>query len=294
MTFIPYFIKKIIKMLNYPDIYILNFITFDIGKRSNIKNVDDLIKRNPFIKSEDRVTIRAIFFFFQKSYRALCRFCYLYKLKKATRINIPTDLRSNELSMFPKNQIIELHENNAIYKFRLLDLMIIWKKALTSSNFMHPAPSPLKNPFTNIPFKKHNLYNIYFKLHDSNLLIPSLITDCFKLDFNIMKFKTNSYVTLKDLALIDFAKNGKIDFIFDDLVTMFLEYRNITSARIDAHGDRLYRIESVTKARHLLKYYYTIHYSSNQLKVEDTKQILRSKIIEFDHKNYNFGKQIIP
>ena len=292
MTFTQYFIEKIIKQMNYPELYLLNFISFDNKKRSNFKNMNKLIHGNPFIKTEDKAIILAIFYVFQKTHRTLCRFAHYCKIKKAINVNINTDLRANNLSTFPENHIIKIYENKSIYRFRILDLMIIWKNALISSNYMHPAPAPLKNPFTNIPFEPHNLYNIYFKLLFSNFLIPSLIHDFFRVGFNLRKFKTNSYVVLKDLALIDFSQNGKIDFLFDDVVSMFLEYRDMITACLDPHGDLAYQTRIVNKTRHLLKYHYLVHYSLNPLKVDEAKRDLKIKLIEFDYLHFNFGKDL--
>ena len=94
------------------------------------------------------------------------------------------------------------------------------------------------------------------------------------------------------MALIEFSQNGKIDFLFDDIVSMFLEYRDITSAGLDPHGDLIYQTRIVNQTRHLLKYYYLVHYSLNPLKAEEAKRDLKIKLIEFDYLHFNFGKDV--
>ena len=61
MTFTQYLIEKIIKQMNYPELYLLNFVSFNNKKRSNLKNMNSILHENPFIKTEDKAIILAIF-----------------------------------------------------------------------------------------------------------------------------------------------------------------------------------------------------------------------------------------
>ena len=52
---------------------------------------------------------------------------------------------------------------SAKYNFKLKDLLSCWKLALLNTQGLFSKPFEVKNPYTNIPIKNNNLYNIYFK-----------------------------------------------------------------------------------------------------------------------------------
>ena len=82
--------------------------------------------------------------------------------KFKSKYNVDTDLHLNPLEVLPENQKILILENNTLYDFKLKDLLSCWKIALLSSQGLFSKPFALKNPYTNIPFKINNLYNIYY------------------------------------------------------------------------------------------------------------------------------------
>ena len=250
MSFILYFIRNLINQGNYPNRVILYFVSFDIQKSSNMSNFKHFIIKNHFIDTELKNSLKEIFYLFQKHYRTLCRFAYHCKIKRARHSSASSDLRSNPLSSFPSHQKIQLLENDTIYHFRLSDLIMMWKSALTNASYMHPAPKMLNNPYTNMPFKKHNLYNIFFKIHCSDLHCPFYILELFKLNFNMLAFKIEFYTYLKECALRDFSNHGDVQMLFEDVVNMFAEYKVILkSANIDRHGNDTYKKNVVNKTK---------------------------------------------
>ena len=72
-----------------------------------------------------------------------------------------TDLYFNPLNKYPKNQLVKLIINNTIYNFRISNLINMWLDSLTKQENLFCKPIELKNPYTNLPFNKHNLYNIF-------------------------------------------------------------------------------------------------------------------------------------
>ena len=62
------------------------------------------------------------------------------------------EFKNNITENYDKSEIIVINQNNTNYKFRLLDLIKLWKIALYNSQNMFPQPIKLKNPFTNIEF----------------------------------------------------------------------------------------------------------------------------------------------
>ena len=124
----------------------------------------------------------------------------IYKFKKAVKYDIDTDLHLNPLEDLPENQKILLLENNTLYHFKLRDLLSCWKLALLNSQGLFSKPIEVKNPYTNIPIKKHNLFNIYFKCLNMYVNLPLCITNFFKCNMNIKKFQLYYFTTLKEVA----------------------------------------------------------------------------------------------
>lgn len=290
MSFILYFIRNIVDSGEYPSRALLYFVSFDIRKASNMSNFKHFIIKNHFLESELKDSLKEIFYSFQKHYRTLCRFAYRCKIKRARHSSATSDLRSTPLSTFPSRQKIQLLEGGTIYHFRLSDLIMMWKSALTNASYMHPAPKMLANPYTNIPFKKHNLYNIFFKIHCSDLHCPFYILEFFKLNFNMLAFKIEYYTYLKDCALKDFSNRGEVQMLFEDVVNMFSEYKAIVkTAVIDRHGNSAYKKKIVDKARYLLRHYYLIHYSHNPLVAKESGRKLKILLMTFEDYNKGFG-----
>jgi len=104
--------------------------------------------------------------------------------------------------------------------FRLTDLMNIWIRALTKNDGFSPSPRYPFNPYINRPFRKHHLYNIYFKLIDSHFIIPNLIQSFFKLNMNLTKFELQNYPILKDYAIDNYIKESDTGTLFLDVIHM--------------------------------------------------------------------------
>ena len=103
--------------------------------------------------------------------------------------------------------------------------MQCWRKTLTHSEDLFPTILNLKNPYTNIPFTKCNLYNMYFKIYFSTFQIPFLIQEFFNLNFNKKHFSTKFSIILKDIAIINYVDSyATIRELSEDIVTMFNEY----------------------------------------------------------------------
>jgi hypothetical protein len=160
----------------------------------------------------------------KKIKNAMNRLAYIYKLKKAKK-SVYYDLYFNDLNIIKSNQKVELYCNNTIYYFRISDIINIWKECLTKCENMFCTPIKMKNPYTNIEFSDHNLYNLYLSLLYSNFHIPKWITLFFEAEFDLTKFNYDNYPVLKEVALNDFMENGTIYEKYENVINMMHEYR---------------------------------------------------------------------
>ena len=130
---------------NYSDIRFFNFaIHYNIGlSETKKKEIIDL-----YVKSKNIINI-------------LNKFSKKIQFSIFKKYDYDKDLRFNPLDKYKENEIVKINQNKTIYKFRILDLIYLWKIALLTNENMFPLPKALKNPYTNIQFKNHNLYNIF-------------------------------------------------------------------------------------------------------------------------------------
>ena len=223
MTFFE-ILKIISEKTNDFEHFYLYFSCFDLKQYNKYEICKRFIFDNHIITSLTKQKILQIFFKAQKTYFALNRFFYIYKYKKTSLYDNTVDFYCNKLSNFPEEQKITLLHYNKKYIFRLTDLMNMWKKSLSNNDDLFPEPILLKNPYTNLFFKKHNLYNIYFKIHNSNMSIPLIINAFFQVSFNIEMFELKFNPSLKDMAIYNYIENGDRDDIIEDIQTMCRKY----------------------------------------------------------------------
>ena len=230
----------------------------------------------------------------QRVYHALSRFAYLYKLKKKNHLPILYDFCMTPLHFFPKWQKIILLHYNTIYTFRLSDLVGIWLVEIYNSSELSPSPQKLKNPYTNLTFKVHNLYNIYFALINTSYSIPPILTELFQMGFNLKKLTTDCYPRLRDMAINNFVKDGDIHILFDDIIQMFREYNNIVrTVSIKNNPSINYKKNIIKKTRYLLKLYYLYNYTVNPLMQTRSLATLKKKLRTFEMMYPYFGTKYV-
>ena len=159
----------------------------------------------------------------KKYYNSLSRFAYLFKIKKSIKYNCNTDLYGNEITSFKDNQLINIYQNNTLYKFRLTDIINIFTESLLNQEGLFPVPKMPKNPYTNLLFKKHHLYNIYTKLVDSNFPIPIIIKLFYKCKLSIRNLLFYNYPYLKEKIIENYPENTQN--ILGDVIEMIEELK---------------------------------------------------------------------
>jgi hypothetical protein len=226
-----------------------------------------LIKRNilesPFISDDLKNKIFSIFSTTQRQYLILNKFIYICKFKQASFYESDNDLFCNPLDQFPNSQkVIILHKKRK-YIFRLTDLMNSWKNSLTHSEELFPSMQDFRNPYTNIPFKKSNLYNIYFALYFSPLQIHFLIQEYFNINFSQKYFCIKFSSVLKDIAIQNFIETTNNTELVDDIKEMCNKYYNGDND-VDFSINFNERFKIIKTMKEYLYIYYLSEYSQNK------------------------------
>jgi hypothetical protein len=156
---------------------------------------------NQFLAPTERDQIRCLYAMGNRVRRVLARFVFRWKWSRATRYEVAEDLAGTPLDTFPADQTICLMENGTLYRFRIADLVRIMDTAMLNVDHdMFANPLPIRNPYTNLSFSKHNLYNIYFAV-PQHATLPMSISLLFREEFDVGRTLETWESTFRDLSI---------------------------------------------------------------------------------------------
>jgi hypothetical protein len=220
----------------------------------------------------------------QKHYNALCRFAYLFKLKRSP-VRIDTDLYLNKLNASHPN-VISIFQNKQRYLFNITDLNKMIETALCNSPFFISEPLPVKNPYNNLPFSKSELYNIYFQISDKLIRTPDVIYQFFRSNFNMTTFQRDNLCLIREKYINRFIDNEEPATLVDYINDM-LSHNMKIKVDIEFPDSDLIRI-----FKPYLRLYLNWKYSLDISVKNRSKYILINKLNRFHRYNPQFGRQI--
>ena len=192
-----------------------------------------------------------------------------------------TDFYGDSLDLLKKWQICEIIDNNTLYKFKLNDLIILWNDSLSNSQNLFSKPFLLKNPYTNIPFKNHNLYNIYFSIHYSPYHIPKFIYLFFHSEFNIEYFLYNNYPMLKENAIDHFINNAPTFEVWEQLDNMIIEFKEDLNVSLNSYYLNTTKLHIINELKEYVSYYVRATFSCNPLRRRNAHRICKNRLIDY-------------
>ena len=188
------------------------------------KTAYNSIITNIFLSDEIKEEITVIFQKTQRTYFALKRFLHIYTSKKTTT-KINTDLCLNPIDPSQKNKI-EIIQNNAKYLFTTADILNLTMVGLINSQDFFAEPRLPKNPYTNIPFTKTDMYNIYFHIVNTRFITPPLLTEFFLNHFELDNFLINNETKLRNISIKDYVLNSPSTELYSEVKYMIRKYFN--------------------------------------------------------------------
>ena len=242
---------------------------------------------NIFLTPAQKSDITDIFCKMQRFIHAMYRLQHIWLMKK-TKLYNTEDLYMNPIQATDRNVIV-LIQNNTKYMFHLRELINTIQTSLSNSTHFFAEPIVCKNPYTNLPFNKSSLYNIYFMIKSSSFIMPILFHKYFLSDFDLISFSLNNEYLVNDEYLRKFVENNCQRDIVYIVREMFLDF-GIKIMRIhnDFPKDILYTI-----MKPYLDLYYISQYSMNSCKKEYSSRFLKYKLNEFCKYNPKFGRKHI-
>jgi hypothetical protein len=249
----------------------------------------DNFSNNIFLSKESKDKIRYIFYKSQKTYLTLLKFANIIR-HKISKEKVNIDLRMDIIDPYSKFSIV-LYHHNSKYFFLLSDLINIIHNAITNSTAtdIFSIPKEPKNPYNNMPFKKIDLYNIYYHIKFAFINVPYLIELYYLSDFNIRKFIIENEQTLREISIRNYLNNTSLNVLFSEIKCL-LKYCNI---KFEIH-EEIPKKEIIDIFRpYLYLYFITQDYIEGTDKKMLSENILKNKMKDFYIFNPNFGKKNI-
>ena len=222
----------------------------------------------------------------QKMYHGFNKLALIWKYKYCKKYDINEDLEFTDFSNIKNHHKIMLLENNIIYMFNIKNLIKIIINGLTSNQDLCCLPIKIKNPYTNNYFKKSSLYKIYFKVKDTNIVMPELFYLFFKSEFRINIFLINYESNIKNYII----KNCHTTLTMEEQEEYIRDMIE-TQTKLILHNDFPSNV-LINTFNHLLKIYLYSKYSLNPNKRISNKKILFICLKEYNKKNCLYGRKI--
>ena len=225
-----------------------------------------------------------LFFKIQQLNHAVYKLKNAYRFKKANIYNTE-DLYMNPISPKDKNVIVLL-QNNTRYVFHIRELIQSINNSLSNCNYFFSYPLECKNPYTNMPFSKSALYNIYFAIRESTYLMPILFHKYFLTNFSYSNFSKENEVIINDEYLKTYVENHCLENVHEQVREMFDFYDIKCYIHRRFPKDLLYNV-----MKPYLQLYFVSNFSMNMQKKRQAYRLLTIKLKAYIKYNPSFGKQ---
>jgi hypothetical protein len=266
------------------------FLLINLRKENVFQIFKESILEEEFIIDSDKEILKDLYISVKKLINKLNTISRIFKFKKSVKYDINTDLHLNSLDILPNNEKMMLLENNTLYNFKLRDLISCWKLALLNSHGLFPKPLKVKNPYTNLHIKTHNLYNIYFNCLNMYVNLPMCITIFFKCNMNIGKYQSHYYTTLKEVAIINFIRNNNYYELFEQVLNLLHDNRKLVNyTTFTNYCSISTRTKAVNTFKPMLMNYLLSKFSCNPIVKEQKLNILKKQLIAFVKLTPDFG-----
>lgn len=242
---------------------------------------------NLFVSPKVKGILLDLFCKSQRIYYSLSKFAHKYKFHKA-KVRVDTDLCLNTIDTnYRKTVPIFDKSSRSVFLFTCQDLVNIIITALTHTSNFFIEPRICKNPYTNMPFSKSNLYSIYFHVQQNYPVIPPLLQSFFMCDFDIDVFLLQNEHAIRNTAVKNCLKNSSTRTLYLEVLHMLHLVRSNLS--IDPKFPEYLLVDIMRPYLYLyLMFMYSIH-GSEQRGIYYL--ILKKKMEDFFVFNKQFGRK---
>ena len=247
------------------------------------------IVANPFLLDSQKQGLGDLFCKIQRNYYRFKLFEQIcYRRLHNKKADVDFDLGSTHLSQYSERMKLVVVENDTEYPFYIPDLVKIITYALLQHENLFANPSLPRNPHTNLPFSKANLYRIYLILRERHIGIPDVMMYFFKSECNVQVFQINYEANLRDIHLVKYYDSKTVEEKYDQIIAMLHQFK------LAAHGMKIHSTfdhEKVIKKLGGILYHYGVwQYSFNPTKRQLSENKIKRFLRGFKRENPYFGR----
>lgn len=259
----------------------------DISTKSKFELFQNVLV-NPFMNKSSIEKFTKMFSQVQRTYHVLSKFAYTCKFKMAKTL-IDKDMYLSPLSE-SQIRVFALVQDNKKYLFTLTDLVNIINSSLGNAFFFVAEPLPCKNPYTNLPFNKSTLYNIYFFIKRTDFLMPRMFHMFFACNFNLRIFARENEDIIRDYSIKQYINGADQEEIHNEIITMLQGDKVSRRIKIDADFPKNKLIDIM---KPYLELYYKGTYCVSEVKRDNYIDEYNKKIRRFHSYNSKFGRKYL-
>lgn len=167
---------------------------------------------NIFFTEGYRESLQTVFCKSQRTYHVMTRFARRWKMRHVPS-TIEHDLNLAPIDRSKMHLYMTLYHNNAVYWFRISELLHMMETALCHCVNFFVDPQPPKNPYTNQPFSKAMLLSIYDRIRHSDYRMPILFELFYRVFFNMSKFTHEHEAIIRDRYIERMVKYGDVEVL---------------------------------------------------------------------------------
>jgi len=154
---------------------------------------------------------------------------------------------------------------------------------------MFVEPLPIKNPYTNNPLSKSDLYNIYFATKFQRLGIHEMFEKFFRCEFNVFEFRRKHESELRDLAVVQYANTSSVEELSQDVSEMLIAHQMTGRIKIASGFPKKKLVEAM---RPFLRLYLLERYSFCSVTRQYSKKQLCLALKRFAAANPSYGRLV--
>jgi hypothetical protein len=223
----------------------------------------------------------------RKTYNAFKLLLRTWKIRKMP-IRQKTDLYMNELDPRHHNTF-QLIQPTGVYYFSLNNLSRIIVDSITNQNNMFIEPLTARNPYTNLPLSKTDLFNIYLKIRLGGIKINAFLQKYYECEFNAYEFRFRYENEMRNDSVGQYLKSASKDDLYREICEMLETYKMRRRIRMDPGFPRELFVDALYAH---LELYLLSRYSFCSTTRAYSKRRLKTKLSQFAEANPVFGKRI--
>uniref|UniRef100_A0A6C0BW38 Uncharacterized protein n=1 Tax=viral metagenome TaxID=1070528 RepID=A0A6C0BW38_9ZZZZ len=256
---------------------------------ATITYVRDNVLLTPDVKNE----IFDVFALYQRNLFLLNNIVRRFRYSRMKYGGDDCDLVGNVMSEVPNHLKITIAHVGIKYTFRISDLINIINKSLTYREDLFLLIQPVKNPYTNIPFTRANLFQIYMHIKkNTDITMPVLFHLFYTTTFDKNEFSNKYEAIALDHSIQnyidDYEQSELVDLAYDWIKRFkqsnHKEYKNL-------YVDKNYsKIKLVKQLKPMLKQYLISSYTLTASVKYSAHTKANNLMVSFLEKNKDFGR----